>query len=110
MGGNNVGDTINAIHTDGRNYVLTIQTYLVDADVPFLFRRRTLELCVSRLDTRRRILKMKTDRAKKEFKMVTIGGNHYGLVLETKGRTEVDIIYLEDQEKDLTSFKAVRKV
>ena len=34
---------------------------------------------------------------------------HYG-IFESKGRKSVDVLFLEDQEGELTSFKAIRKV
>ena len=42
--------------------------------------------------------------------MVVTTGKHYGIILEMKGRNSVDLLFLEDQEEELTSFKAIRKV
>ena len=42
--------------------------------------------------------------------MVITTGNHYGIILEMKGRKSEDILFLKDQEGELTSFKAIRKV
>ena len=40
--------------------------------------------------------------------MITIKIGYYGVVLETM--KENGIMYLEDKEKDLTSFQAIKKV
>ena len=64
---------------DGREDVLIVQTYLVDAEVPFLCGKRTLEMWNFKIDGRKKILEIesKTDRSKKEFKMIHTLGGHY---------------------------------
>ena len=95
---------------DGREDVLIVQTYLVDADIPFLCGKRTLELWESKMDTKRKILEINLNGKRKEFRMVNTLDNHYGIVLETQGRQAVDVLFLEDAHGDLCSYKAVRKV
>ena len=43
---------------DGKDDVLTIQAYLVDAKVPFLCGKKTLELWESKLDMKRKVLRL----------------------------------------------------
>ena len=95
---------------DGKEDVLTVRTYLVDADVPFLCGKRMLELWESKMDTKKKILETNLNRKKKEFRMIDTLGNHYGIVLETQGRQAADVLFLEDAQGDLCSYKAVRKV
>ena len=47
---------------DGRDNVLKVQAYLVDADIPFLCGKRTMELWQSKIDTKRKILETEIDR------------------------------------------------
>ena len=99
---------------DGKDDALKVQAYLVDADIPFLYGKRTMELWQSKIDTKKKILETEINRRWKDFKMVVTTGKHYGIILETKGRKSVDVLFLEDQEEELTSFKetmlAIRKV
>ena len=41
---------------DGRDDVLKVQAYLVDADIRFLFRKRMMELWQTQIDTKKKIL------------------------------------------------------
>ena len=56
-----------------------------------------------------------------QIQMIDTQGGHYGVVLETERRQnvfyiedalgdELGILFLEDQEQDLCSFKAVRQM
>ena len=56
------------------------------------------------------ILETNIDGAKTELRMVKIGSNHYGLVLEAKSTQDRDALYLAYHEEKLTSFHYVRKV
>ena len=48
---------------------------------------------------------------RKEYDMVDTLGSHYGIVLETRGRNVMlEILFMEDKEGDLCSYRAVRKV
>ena len=42
--------------------------------------------------------------------MIDTQGGHYGIILETRKKKETGVLFLEDAEKDLCSYKAVRKV
>ena len=95
---------------DGREDVLKVQTYLVEADVPFLCGKRTLELWNFKIDGLEKLLEVQIDGRQKTFDMVDTKGNHYGIVLETRDRNMAEILFMEDEEGDLCSYKAVRKV
>ena len=68
---------------DSRQDVLKVQTYLVEAEVPFLCGKHTLELWNFKIDGRKKVLKLKIDGERKEYDMVDTLGSHYGIVLET---------------------------
>ena len=101
---------------------MMIQTYLVDAEVPFLCRKQTLESWNFRIEGRDKIseIKQKTDGSRKKIKMIDTTGEHYAIILETKRRqdssvllledADSSVLFLEDAEGGLCSFKAVRKV
>ena len=106
---------------DGREDVLTIQTYLVDAEIPFLCGKRTLEDWSFQIDGREKILEItsKTDGSRIQVKMIDTKGGHYGIILETQQKKNVlyledalgdklCVLLLEDREEELCSFKAVR--
>ena len=60
------------------------------------------------------------DGSRTRIKIIDTRGGHYAVILETKKRQDSNILYLEDadlsvlfledKEGDLCSFKAVRKV
>ena len=97
---------------DERDDVLIVQTYLMDAEVPFLCGKRTLDLWNFKIDGRRKILEIesKSDRSKKEFRMINTLVGHHGIVLEKRGKNYLNILFMEDAQGDLCSYKAVRKV
>ena len=68
---------------DGRDDMLKVQTYLVEADVPFLCGKHTLELWNFKIDGRKKVLEVDIDRERKEYDMVDPLFSHYGIVLET---------------------------
>ena len=55
-------------------------------------------------------IELKSDGSRKEFRMIDTLGGHYGIVLETWKKQDSSILFLEDAEGDLCSYKAVRKV
>ena len=108
---------------DGREDVLKVQTYLVDAEVPFLCGKQTLESWNFNIYSPEKILeihmKIGEDQGKKFLKMEDTTGGHYGIVLETRKNKEGDlpleeedlgILFMEDKKGDLCSFRAVKKV
>ena len=108
---------------DGKEDVLTVPTYLVDAEVPFLCGKKTLEDWNFQISGRDKILEITsfTDGSRIQIQMIDTQGGHYGIVLETQRKQnvlyiedalgdELGILFLEDQEEELCSFKAVRLV
>ena len=108
---------------DGKEDVLVIQTYLVDAEVPFLCGKQTLESWNFKIDGREKILEiqLKSDQdcSRKLIRMVDTTGGHYGIVLETRKKESSNlffleddsgILFMEDKKGDLCSFMSVRKV
>ena len=101
-----------------------IQTYLYDAEVPFLCGKQTLESWKFKIDGVEKILEIevKTDQknSKKFLKMIDTAGGHYAVGLETRKRQNFIVLYLEDmdlsilflenEEGDLCLFEAVRKI
>ena len=109
---------------DGREDVLVIQTYIIDAEVPFLCGKKTLESWNFNISGIEKILEIKIkseeDSSKKLLKMVGTAGGYYGIVLEmqkNKKDTEVNLVeddtgimFVEDSRNELCSFKAIKKV
>ena len=108
---------------DGREDVLIIKTYLVDAEVPLLCGKRTLKRWNFQIDGRDKILEitLRTDGSRRRLKIIDMKGGHYGIILETQRRNnvlyledalgdEIGVLFLEDKEEELCSFMAVRKV
>ena len=108
---------------DGKEDVLIVQTYLVDAEVPILCGKQTLETWNFKIVGQEKILEiqLKTgqDNGRKLLKMEETTGGHYGIVLETRKKKNTNlflveedsgILFMEDKEGDLCSFRAVRKV
>ena len=60
------------------------------------------------MNTKRRILETEIERKRRDFKMMTMAESHYGIILKTKGKKMVDVLFLEEKERELTSFKYMR--
>ena len=102
---------------DGREDVLIVQTYLVDAEVPFLCGKHTLESRNFNIHGSEKMLEihMKNgeDQGKKFLKMEDTAGGHYGIVLETrkdKGdlpleEEDLGILFMEDKKGELCSLR-----
>ena len=107
---------------DGKEDVLKVQTYLVDAEVPFLCSKQTLESWNFNIYGPEKMLEihMKTgeEHGKKFLKMEETSGGHYGIILETRkektgtplDENDLGILFMEDKKGELCSFKAVKKV
>ena len=67
---------------DGKEDVLKVFAYIVEADVPFLCGKRTLESWNSKLDIGNRVLETMMDGERKNFRMINTGSNHFGLEIE----------------------------
>ena len=85
---------------DGREDVLVIQTYLVDAEVPFLCGKQTMESWNFRIDGKEKILEIETksdqECSRKLIKMIDTVGGHYGIILETRRRKDTSVLMVEN--------------
>merc|ERR1712082_356966 len=95
---------------DGNEDVLKVQTYLEDAEVPFLCGKQTLESWNFNIYGPDKTLKIHPrsdgDHGKKFLKMIDTAGGHYGIVLEVGDKKKGNPFGGED----LCAFKAVKKV
>ena len=102
---------------DGKEDVLTVLTYLVDAEIPFLCGKKTLEDWNFQISGRDKILEITslTDGTRVQIQMIDTQGGHYGVLLESKRKQnvlyieyavgdELGILFLEDQEQEICSF------
>ena len=71
----------------------------MEADVPFLCGKRTLEKWNSKLDTKNRVLETEMDGEKKNFRMINTGGNHVGIELENAKKNGEEILYTKGKEE-----------
>merc|ERR1712002_770444 len=95
---------------DGKEDVLQVFTYLVDADVPFLCGKRELkDRWKSKIDTENNVLETKIDGKRKDFRIVGTGGNHVALEIEKGDSKEEEILFTNEGE-DMNTFKAIKKV
>ena len=80
-----------------KDNVLRVFTYLVEADVPFLCGKRTIENWNSKIDTKNKVLETEMDGEKKN---------------RIRGRIDLEreILYIKGKEEELDTFKAIRKV
>ena len=81
---------------DGKDDVLKVFAYLVEADVPFLCGKETLENQNSKLDTKNRVLET-TINGKKNFRMINIGSYHFGIVLENEEQKVEEIMFTKEK-------------
>ena len=106
---------------DGKQDALKVQTYLVDAEVPFLCGKQTLESWNFNIYGPEKMLeihmKNSDEQGKKFLKMEDTARGHYGIVLETrkeKGDSpfedeDLGILFMEDKKGELCSFNDVKK-
>merc|ERR1712240_586535 len=95
---------------DGKEDVLKVFTYLVDADVPFLCgKRKMVEKWNSKIDTKNMVLETEIDGTRKDFKLIETAGNHVAIEIEKKSVKEEEILFAKEGEK-LDTFKAIKKV
>ena len=95
---------------DGKEDVLKVFTYLVDADVPFLCgKREMVERWKSKIDTKNKVLETEIEGKRKDFRIVETGGNHVAIEIEKRDLKEEEIFFAKEEE-DLNTFKAIRKV
>ena len=103
---------------------MIVQTYLVDAEVLFLCGKQTLENWNFKIDGKEKILEIKSkiDGTMMKIRMIDTNGEHYGVILDMRARPvsnvnyvenvpeDVLILFLEDKNENLCSFKAIRKI
>ena len=95
----------------------------MDAEVPFLCGKRKLEGWNFNKNGRDKILEIesKTDGSRIRIKMIDTEGGHYGIILETRKKNNVlylkdalgedlGVLFFEDKQDEICSFKAMRKV
>ena len=84
---------------DGKEDMLVVQTYLVDAEIPFLCGKQAFETWNFRIDRNEKILEIhlnhQEDTDKKQIKMIHTTGGHYGIILETRKRQETSMFLVE---------------
>ena len=95
---------------DGKDDVLKVFAYLVEAYVLFLCGKRILVNWNSKLATNNRMLETMMDGEKKSFRMINTGSNHFGIVIENEGQKGEEILYAKGKEEELDTFKAIKKV
>ena len=85
---------------DGKEDVLKIFTYLVDADVPFLCGKRTMvEKWNLKIDTKNMVLETEIDGKRKDFEIIETGGNHVAIEIEKRNLKEEEIFFAKGEEK-----------
>ena len=86
---------------DGKEDVLHVPTYLVDAEIPFLCGKKTLEDWNFQINGRDKILDVSslTDDTRLQLEMIDTQGGHYGIVLETQKKR--DVLYLVKMHLDM---------
>merc|ERR1712002_132937 len=95
---------------DGKDDVLKVFAYLVEADVPFLCGKITLEKWNSKVDTTNKVLETMIEGEKKKFRIIDTGSNQYGIEIENRSEEGEEILYAKGNEKELETYKAVKKV
>ena len=95
---------------DGKEDILKVFTYLVDADVPFLCGKRELkDRWKSKIDTENNILEIKTDGKRKDLRMIGTWGNHVVLEIEKRNLKE-DQALVHNENEDMNTGKPIRTV
>merc|ERR1712002_1348670 len=74
---------------DSKEETLKVQTYIVEADLPFLCRKSELQdNWKSKINTERNILEVKINGQRKEFRMIGTAGNHVALKMGKEELTD----------------------
>ena len=82
---------------DGKEDVLRVFTYLVDADVPFLCGKRTMVVKQnSKIDTKNMVLETEIDGTRKDLKLIETAGNHLAIEIERKSVKEEEIFFAKE--------------
>ena len=91
---------------DGTNEAILVKTYILEAEVPFLCGKQILEMWEAKLDMKKKILETSIDGHHRQFEMVNMSGNHYGMVLETE-LEEKKVMY--SKKTDGKMYREIRK-
>merc|ERR1712112_399306 len=95
---------------DGKENVLQVFTYIVDADIPFLCGKREItDIWKSTIDTGNKTLEVNIDGRLKKLRLITTSGNHMAIAIEKSNLKEEQIFFTEENE-ELNTFKAIKKV
>ena len=83
--------------------VLALKTYLVDAEIPFLCGKQTLQNWNFKIDGKEKILEIqfKIDSSMMKITMVDTSGGHYGIILETRARPTSSFRTVESVPEDV---------
>ena len=93
---------------DGREEVLKLHAYIVDAEIPFLCGKRTLEGWNAKVDTQNEILETELEGRKRNFKMMTTESNHYGIEIGLRNEVIEEIMFTDGSEKE--EMESYRKI
>ena len=95
---------------DGKEDVLKVFVYVVEAEVPFLCGKATLESWNAKLDTGKAVLETMIEGERKCFRMVTTEGKHFGIEINCEKENGEEVLYAKEEKEPLDSFKAIRRV
>ena len=93
---------------DGREEVFRLHAYIVDAEIPFLCGKRTLECWNAKFDTQSKILETELEGKKRNFKMMTTESNHYGMEIGLRNEVIEEIMFTDGSEKE--EMESYRKI
>ena len=95
---------------NGKEEVLQVYTYLIEADVPFLCgKREMVDRWKSIIDTEKNIMECKIDGENRiKFRTISTVGKHLALELERGNLRQEQILFTEENE-DMNSLKPSRK-
>ena len=93
---------------DGREEVLRLHAYIVDAEIPFLCGKRTLEGWNAKVDTQNEILETELDGKRRDFRMITTESNHYGIEIGLRNEVIEEIMFANGSDEEET--EAYRKI
>ena len=96
---------------NGKEEVLQVYTYLIEADVPFLCgKQEMVDRWKSIIDTEKNTMECKIDGENRiKFRTISTVGKHLALELERGDLRQEQILFTEENE-DMNTFKAIRKV
>ena len=96
--------------TNGAEEVLKVAAYVVDADVPFLLGKKTMEAWKSKVNMVDKVLETEMEGERKDFRMIVTESNHYGLEIEKEERQIDEVLFAIEKEEKLGTFKGMKKI